>query len=144
MAEMTERRQRELFHESVHDALKATVAELGGLKAVGILLWPEKPVDEAARYLADCLNPDRPHGLHPEKLLLLLRLARGRGAHGGFTWIAREVGYADPQPVEPADELAELQRQFIRTGEQMEQLMARMERLAARPPLSIAGGARNK
>lgn len=142
MADLAERRQQELFHESVHDALKAAVASLGGLKVVGIQLWPEKPVDEAARYLADCLNPDRPHGLHPEKLLLLLRLARAKGLHAAFTWIARDLGYTDPQPIDPDDEMAELQRQFIRHTETLDALMKRMERITARPPMQIAGGRR--
>ena len=144
MSDVTERRQQELFHESVHEALRATVAALGGLKVVGVQLWPEKPADEAARYLADCLNPERPHGLHPEKLLLLLRIARARGVHGGFTWIAREVGYADPTPIEPEDELAELQRQFIRTVESLDGVKKRMERLLDRPSLVSIGGARTK
>lgn len=142
MADVIERRQQELFHESLHDALKAVVAALGGLKVVGIQLWPEKPVDEAARYLADCLNPDRPHGLHPEKLLLLLRLAHARGVHTGFTWISREVGYADPTPIEPEDELAELQRQFIRSVESLDGLMKRAERIGMRPQFAGVAGKR--
>lgn len=142
MADLTERRQQEMFHESVHDALKATVAALGGLKVVGVQLWPEKPVDEAARYMADCLNPDRPHGLHPEKLLLLLRLAHAKGAHGAFTWISREVGYADPTPIEPEDEFAELQRLFIRQVDTLDGLMKRMERVRERPQLGVVGAKR--
>lgn len=142
MADVTERRQQDLFHESIHDAVKTVVAALGGLKAVGVQLWPEKPVDEAARYLADCLNPDRPHGLHPEKLLLLLRLARAKGVHTAVTWMLREIGYADPQPIDPDDEMAELQRQFIRHTETLDALMKRMERLHERPALSSVGGRR--
>lgn len=144
MTDITERRQTELFHESIHDALKATVAALGGLKAVGVQLWPEKPVDEAARYLSDCLNPDRPHGLHPEKLLLLLRLSARAGVHSAFTWISREIGYTDPTPSEPEDEIAELQRQFIRSVDSLDSVRKRIERLLDRPQVTSIGGMRHK
>jgi hypothetical protein len=46
-----------------------------------------------------------------------------------MAYISRECGYADPQPVEPEDEAAELQRQFIQAQQQMTQMLKRMEKL---------------
>lgn len=109
--------QPALFHESVHEALKATVAACGGAKVIASALWPEKPMDEAARYLSDCLNPERAANLPLDKLTLLLKLARAKGVHLGITWLLADVGYADPVPIEPEDQHAELQRQFIRAVE---------------------------
>jgi hypothetical protein len=42
--------------------------------------------------------------------------------------LARETGYTDPQPVEPEDERAKLQREFINAQRGFEALAKRMER----------------
>lgn len=113
------------FNEALVDAVKV----LGGSKMVGCLLWPEKAPDAAQRLLLDCLNDDRPAHLTPEHVLLVLRLARQRGHHEAVAWLLENLGYAPPQPVEPRDEAAELQRQFIEASRMMSQLASRIERL---------------
>lgn len=67
------------FFDSPEDALKAIIQQLGGIKKVGPLLFPDKSVDAAARYLLDCLNADRPEKLALTQVMMLLRLAVGRG-----------------------------------------------------------------
>lgn len=124
--------QGALFHESIYEALRATIAGLGGAKQVGCQLWPEKPADEANRQLLDCLNPDRAARLDPEKLLLLLKLARGKSIHTGIGWILAECGYAPPAPIEPEDQIAELQRLWIQSIERQGEIAQRMERLISR------------
>lgn len=121
--------QGELFYETLTDALRATVDALGGPKVVGGKLWHEIGIDEARRRLLDCLNPDRQHRLDPERLLLLLKLARSKGIHTAMAWILDDVGYAPPQPVEPVDEDAELLRMECQLMERLEALMKRRERL---------------
>lgn len=121
--------QEELFHEDVDAALAHLVAALGGNKKVGAMLWPEEPADQAGRRLADSLNPDRPQFLKPKQMVFLMAEGRKIGVHSAMAFIARECGYADPQPVEPEDEAAELQRQFIAAQEQMSQMLKRMEKL---------------
>lgn len=135
--------QASLFHESIHEALRATIAALGGSKAVASMLWPEKPVDEATRHLLDCLNPERAARLDPDHLLLLLKLARSKGCHIAMSWIAGDVGYT-VQPVEPEDEDAELQRQFVTAVEHVDELVRRMERIrGVKPaPLAVVAGRR--
>ena len=110
-------------------ALVDAVKALGGSKVVGCKLWPEKAPDAAQRLLLDCLNDDRPAHLTPEHVLLILRLARQRGHHGAVAWLLASLGYAPPQPVEPRDEAADLQRQFIEASRMMSQLASRIERL---------------
>lgn len=124
-----------LFHESLVDALRDCIAACGGAKAVAPQLWPEKSPDAAHRLLLDCLNDDRPAHLTPGHLVLILRMARAKGCHIGATWLMRELGYADPQPVEPADEAAELQRAFVAAMAEQRSILARLERLA--PSLSV-------
>lgn len=124
--------QGELFFETLPDALRATIDALGGPKAVGVQLWPEKTVDEARRLLLDCLNPDRPHRLDPETLLLLLRLAREKGVHLAVSWMMADLGYARPTPIDPEDQLAEHERQFIRAVEKAQGFASLIERSRTR------------
>lgn len=118
-----------LFHDTVNQALHDCVMACGGFKAVGHLLWPEKPVDQAGRLLNDCLAEGRRERLSPEQVLLVLRLARERGCHAGMNFIARDAGYADPQPLEPEDERAKLQREFIEATHALARMAAQIERL---------------
>lgn len=118
-----------LFHESLADALRECIAVCGGLKTVGKTLWPEKDADIAGRLLADCLNEAKREKLSPEQMLLVLRMARERGCHAGMTFISRELGYADPQPIEPEDEKAKLQREFIESTKALAKMAQRIEHL---------------
>lgn len=124
--------QQALFHDSLTDALTDCVRALGGNKAVGKSLWPEKSVDDARRALLDCLNPDRAQRLSPDQVLWVLREARKVSCHAAMTYIARECGYADPQPIEPEDERAALQREFTQSVRKFEGLVMRIEQLGAR------------
>lgn len=118
--------------ESLNHALVECVKASGGSSIVGPKLWPEKPRDAAQRLLLDCLNEERPAKLSPEQVLLVLRLARAKGHHGGIAFILADLGYAPSAPIEPRDEVAELQRQFIEASEHIAESMARAEMLAQR------------
>lgn len=119
-----------LFHESLVDALRECVQACGGPKVVGHLLWPEKGPEGGGRYLNDCLNDGRREQISIEQMLVILRLARERGCHAGMLFIARDAGYSDPLPVEPEDERARLQREFIEASKHFTRLAAQMERLS--------------
>lgn len=121
--------QESLFYESINDALDACVKACGGAKVVGCQLWPDKPPEAAHRLLLACLNEGRAEKLNPDQVLFVLRMARERGFHAGINFIARETGYADPQPIEPEDERARLQREFIEAQKAMQKLADRMERV---------------
>jgi len=117
-----------LFYESFPDALRAVIQALGGTKSVACRLWPEKTPEAAQRSLLDSLNDSRPEKLSPEQVLWLLAEGRKVGCHAGMNYLARETGYSDPQPVEPEDEKARLQREFIEAQKSMSKLAERMER----------------
>lgn len=118
--------------ETLNDALIACITAAGGSKQVGPLLWPEKAPDSAQRMLLDCMNEDRPAKLSPEQVLLVLRLARAKGFHDGMNFIAADLGYGTPVPIEPRDEAAELMRQYIEAAAEMKRTAERMERAAGR------------
>lgn len=118
--------------ESLNEALVACIKAAGGTKVVGPKLWPEKMVDAAQRQLLDCVNEDRPAKLSPEQFLLVLRLARAAGCHDGVDFLLNDLGYAPTQPIEPRDEVAELQRMFIESVRAQQEIAARIERAAGR------------
>jgi len=118
--------------ESLNDALIACIKAAGGSKQVGPQLWPEKAPDVAQRLLLDCLNEDRAAKLSPDQVMLVLRLARARGCHDGINFIASDLGYGTPVPVEPKDEVADLMRAFNDSVEKQAQLAARIEKAASR------------
>jgi hypothetical protein len=115
--------------ESLNQVLVECVKASGGSAIVGPKLWPEKPREAAQRLLLDCLNEDRSAKLSPEQVLLILKLSRAKGYHEGIAYILSDVGYAPTTPIEPKDEAAELQRQFIECVSLAERLAQRMERI---------------
>lgn len=121
-----------LFHESLSDALRELVAALGGSQSVGVMLRPEKPADDAGAWVKDCLNPSRRERFTPEQVLLLLRKGREIGCHAAANHFMREAGYADPVPVEPEDEKALLEREFIAAAKSLQSMAERLQRIGVR------------
>lgn len=115
--------------DTPNKVLEAVVKALGGSKAVAPMLWPEKGVEEARRLLCDCLNDDRPAKLDFAQVLFILRLARQQGVHTGMQFVCAQLGYAEPQPVEPEDERATLQREFVRGVGELSKLVDKIARL---------------
>lgn len=120
--------QEALFYETLNDALDAVVKACGGAKAVACKMWPEKTPDAAHRLLLACLNEGRVEKLSPEHVMFLLRMGRERNCHVAINYLNRECGYSDPQPVDPDDEKARLQREFIEAQRAMQTLASRMEK----------------
>lgn len=116
-----------LFFDTYEAAIRAAVDALGGLKVVGSMLWPAREPDAAARNLAAALDPDKREKLDLSELRLIRREARKRGVHVLAAYEARDAGYADPQPIEPEDERAKLQREYIEAARAMQAIHARME-----------------
>lgn len=119
----------ELYFDDDLEALRATVQELGGYKAVGGRLWPDKPSDKAGRLLADCCNSGRSERLTPSQLLFVMRMAREAGVHALAEHFMTNAGYARPIPVSPADEEAAAMRRVEDLLGTAGQLVERLERL---------------
>lgn len=124
--------QERLWHDDIFDATRTAIQRLGGFKIVGAKLWPEKSPDKAGELLANCLNRTRPEKLDLEQFLLILREARKVGCHVIASFICDDAGYAPPQPIEPRDEYAELQRAYINAVGKLEELAERMGRVQTR------------
>ncbi len=91
------------FYDCLEDALKSLVQRLGGAKAVGAALFPEKSPDSAARALLDCLNPERAEKLSAGQILLVLRMGHEAGIHDAKRYIDAETGY-ETVPVTRAEQ----------------------------------------
>lgn len=128
--------QNSLFHESITDALRDVVMALGGTKKVAVEMRPELPADHAARWLADCLNADRREKLNPDQIFWIMKRGRQVGCHILMNYLAHEAGY-NVQPIEPQDEIAELQRNFIEAVAASKSIADRIERLT-QSPLRVA------
>lgn len=120
--------QSPLFFEDIYDAFRHIVQTVDP-KVAGPALFPQKNPDDptvAGKYLMDCLNPHRSEKIDLEQMLLLLRLGRKAGCHSAIDYINRHSGYTQPQPIEPDDEKAELQRQFIRAVTELRQMASKI------------------
>lgn len=113
--------------DSINDALTSTVNALGGFKKVGPALRPELPIDQAAGWLRDCLNPARREKLAPEQVLLILRSARTAGIHSAMNFIAFDTGYK-ASPVDPQTQEQELQQRFVEAVEGLTAIQTQLQR----------------
>ena len=126
--------QAALFFESWEEALRDDVRALGGPKAVGKLLFPQKDVEPAGRALSDCLNSDRRERLTDEQERLIIRMAwRARGYSAALHFICDDTQFERTKPLSPENELAELQRRFIEAASDVRAISDRIERLTKSP-----------
>jgi hypothetical protein len=117
--------------ESIHDALREVVRAAGGAKVVGAKLWPAKPISLAQQRVNDSLNPEHPQEFKPCEVLFLLQLGRACGCHAAMQYTASTAGYSTPTPVDSADELQSLQREFIAAAAALKQMSQRIESIAS-------------
>jgi hypothetical protein len=118
-----------LWFEDIFDAIRSDSIAIGP-KILAALLWPEKPIEQAARLLADCLNRDRSQRLTPEQLQLVIREARKAGSFCTISYICDDANMTRPLPVEPEDEIARIQREVVKAADTFKQMVERLERLS--------------
>ena len=123
--------QMQLIHETITNAIREAVNACGGNKQVGATLFPDMPVDQAAGRVRDCLNTDNRHLFSPEQVVLIARLARAAGNHAIMNYLADELGYLKPVPVEPENQLATLQREFVEATKSLHHMATRIETITA-------------
>ena len=120
--------QNSLFHERIEDAIASVIDACGGRKAFACEIHPDKPPRDAHNLVDACLNPERREKFAPSQLLYLMKRGRQVGCHDLALYMTRDAGYADPVPVEPEDEVAKLQREFIEATKALSTMAARIDR----------------
>lgn len=116
------------FYESPEDALRAAVQALGGSKKVGVMLWPDKGVDNASRLLMDCLNPSRAEKLDVSQVMRVLALAKEDGCHSPFAWMAGTIGY-DITPITRAEEVDRLTTVLEQSAKTLADALTKLDRI---------------
>src|SRR5574343_811968 len=107
--------QPALSFDDINHARRHVITALGGAKEVGSQLWPEKDIDTAAKYLANCTDGNRHEKLSLDQVMWLLKKGREADCHVAMHYICAECGYVPPQTREPLDEMAQLQRDYIQS-----------------------------
>lgn len=128
---MSSSAQTRLFYDSVDDAIRTVIQALGGNKAVGSKLWPEKSADAAGRLLADCLNDHKAERLTPGQLLLILRWGHEVGCHAAMVYIAQETGY-EVTPITPSEERDRLADAILEASRTLQRALKSAEALPVR------------
>lgn len=130
--------QAALFYEDYYAALRDDVGALGGAKTVAVWFWPEKDPLAARNKLNDTLNPDRREHLTDEQERMIMRRVREvRGYSAALAFICDDTGFDRPHPIEPADEVAGLQRAFIESVQMQRAIADRIERLTKTPLAAV-------
>lgn len=112
-----------LFVEDYNEAIRATVQALG------------LPADErqlSRRQLVALVRVAAVSEPAPGFVCGLLRLELSTGVHILAAFEAMDAGYAPPQPIEPEDEKAALEREFIKASKAFTNLVGRLERAGLR------------
>lgn len=121
--------QYALMHDAFEDALKEVIQACGGPKAIGREMRPELPVEQAAGWVRDCLNPEKRDKFSMQQVLFVLRRGREVGAHAAMHFLARDAGYSDPSPLDPEDEVVRMQREFVEATKQLSRLADRIAKI---------------
>ena len=106
-------------------ALQAAVDAIGTMQQVACRLRPdmEHRPDDAGRWLASCLDPDRQHKLSPAQEVLIFRWSAEAGSHVGFRALAELIGYR-AEPFDPQAEIKALLLQSERASQKAAELSA--------------------
>lgn len=119
--------QLPMWHDTLSDALRAVVEAVGPKRVAGEL-WRLKPVRDAHRRLLHRLDDERDEKLAIAEIEHILKLGRECGVHTAVAYIGQTCGY-EFTPVEPEDERAKLQREFVEATKTLEVLAKRIERV---------------
>jgi hypothetical protein len=120
--------EQKLWHDSLDDALRDVVYGIGP-KECAAALWPDLDPTSGARKLHHCLDPERAEKLSLSEIQFLIRLGAENGFHMPMAHLSSVCGYAPPEKVDPEDEKARLQRQFIEAKGELQKLVAQIARL---------------
>ncbi|WP_353177612.1 hypothetical protein [Delftia acidovorans] len=129
--------EKHAMSNSIREAIAQSVEAAGGPGIVGPILWPEKDRKSAIRLMKACLSPIHREYLAPDQMLQVFQLAKSRGGNVGIDCLLRETGYQSAGST-AAEDLVDLQRQFIEGVRAQTELAERIERAAGRVHMRVA------
>ena len=119
----------QLFYEDIYDAMRAAVQYLGGAKAVGPKLWPNKSDKQAWKDILDCLNRNNERKFDPEEVMAVFRFARDAGFHAGFHYVCDQIGYHKPGPVTAQEQAESIMERAAELARESRAVATQLERL---------------
>ncbi len=122
-----------LFYDDAADALGQTITNSERtFKECAQFLFPHLKPESAYARLKNCLNPERKdENLSFEQIIALCDFCK---SYDALNFMCDELNHERPKERNPADELVELQRDFVKTGKRMEQIAGRIEQLMVTQP----------
>lgn len=123
--------QGELFYDTVYDAIHNAILACDGFKVVSGVLWPAMKPSSAYARLKSCVDLHKDEKLDLEEVIAIARLAKDRGNHALMQYLGSELGYK-VETVEPEDERAALQRDFINAVETVSKIQQRLAQVDQR------------
>jgi hypothetical protein len=121
---------RALFHETIYDAIGEDIAAIGGFKVVAGKLWQAESPTTASAKLRNMVNPEQPHKLAPDELLMIKRLAKDVGSFATITFESRELSF-DITWIQAADEAQRTHKRCLELFEQIGKELKRSSELLA-------------
>lgn len=122
--------QLELPPTSVREALESEIMLAGGWRLVAKALYPEKykeSPDSAIRFLRNQVNPEHHQKLDYYQAQLIKQLAREKAGRSALVeFDCSDLAYSKPSPIEPEDEKAKLQREYINSVKTLERLASQL------------------
>lgn len=120
-----------LFCESVEEAIDEVCKANGGRKKTAVELWPSSGVREAHNRMDACLNPERREKFDPQEIVWFITLGRRISCHSLMRYLSQQGSYVEPQPIEPEDEKARLQREYIDAVNRLAKLQTDINRVTS-------------
>lgn len=108
--------------DTLEDALKLCVGELGGPKVVGHRMRPELSPADAGIWLSHCLTPAHAQKPSLAQVVWILREARAAGHHAGAEALADLLGYRITAIVDAREELADVTRRAVAAAHESAEL----------------------
>ena len=119
-----------LFYDDEFEALRQMVESGEGYKKTATHLWPGMKQESAYARLKVCLNP---HGDQHLRFSEVIAAMKFNNRFDALFFACDDTGFERPKTRKPADEQAELQRQYIESVRTSRQIADRLERLTQAP-----------
>lgn len=126
------------MNETIEDAIKDDVTSIGGPKQAAHHFFPDKTPDQGAAYIRAWSLPDRSERPEPSQLFLLIELARAKVGVSECARFMEQRLNCRMEWLNPEDEKARLQREFITAVEHLNTIQRRIEQNEQRPSLRAA------
>jgi hypothetical protein len=112
------------FYDCAEDATNSAILNSGkSYKEVAHYIRPEISMDSAYAWLKNALKDDARETLSADRHIMIANYCQ---RFDFLYYVAGKCHHSRPLPVEPEDEKAELQRQFIKAVTELRQLSSRI------------------